>query len=114
MRNSVEKGIGGSETSQVERCYIFDDTSALKHELLHLFGATDFYYHDTVEQAADRYLGDSIMASADAFAPVDDMTAYLIGWTEEIDATAALILEKTKHLTRDYMFAAARKEYGNT
>lgn len=77
-----------SETSQVERCYIFDDTSAIKHELLHLFGATDFYYHDYVKQAAERELGYSIMSASDNFYPVDEMTAYLIGWTDTLTSNA--------------------------
>lgn len=74
----------------VEKCYIFDDTSALKHELLHLFGAADFYYHDYLDWSVGEYLGDSIMASSsEAFSPVDDMTAYLIGWTDTLTDNAS-------------------------
>ena len=102
-----------SESTQVERCYIFDDTSALKHELLHLFGATDFYYHDTVEQAADRYLGDSIMASADAFAPVDDMTAYLIGWTDTLTDNAGTFMYAAGAVGTDAMQEASQENAKN-
>ena len=78
------------EYAYVERCYIFDDISALKHEILHLFGAADFYYHDYLDYAAGEYLGDSVMASSDG--PVDDMTAYLVGWTDSLTENANLFV----------------------
>ena len=102
-----------SETSQVERCYIFDDTSALKHELLHLFGATDFYYHDSLKEAVDLYLGYSIMASGDAFAPVDDMTAYLIGWTDTLTPNASTFMYAVDAVGADAMKEASQENTKN-
>jgi len=42
---------------------------------------------------------------------IDSLTAYLIGWTKEIDTSAVYILERTKHLTREAMIEAIQREY---
>lgn len=89
------------------------DTHTIVHELLHQFGAADLYYPAEVDRLIKRMGYSSIMATRSSML-IDSLTSYLIGWTEEIDGPATQILEQTKHLTRDYMFAAARKEYGNT
>ena len=83
----------------------------IAHELLHQFGAMDLYYPPEVKKLVDRMNYTSIMDSHSMH--IDDLTAYLIGWSEEIDATTVQFLEKTKHLTREYMFEATRREYQN-
>lgn len=98
-----------NEIVNVEHCYIFDDPSALKHELLHLFGAADFYYHDYLNWSVGQYLGDSIMASTGG--PVDDMTAYLIGWTDTLTEDANLFLYSADFVGKDAMLEA---DQGNT
>ena len=89
------------------------DTHTIAHELLHQFGAVDLYYPAEVDRLVRNMGYSSIMATKSSMT-IDSLTAYLIGWTEEIDSHAAIILERTKHLTREYMFAAARSEYGKT
>lgn len=83
----------------------------IAHELLHQFGAMDLYYPPEVKNLVERMNYSSIMASHSM--NIDDLTAYLIGWSEEIDDATVQLLEKTKHLTREYMFEATRREYQN-
>ena len=89
-----------SDDPFVENCFIFDDAPAIKHEFLHLFGAVDFYYHDYLRYAADRYFPDSIMGS-DIDGTVDDMTAYLVGWTDELTENASLLMHAGNALTEE-------------
>ena len=69
--------------------------STFAHELYHLFGAEDYYYPDTVKNAADQYLPDSIMNSG---SKVDSFTAYAIGWTDELDENADLFLKTVEDI----------------
>lgn len=59
-----------------------DDSGAIRHELLHLFGAEDYYVEATVAEAAEATFPNSLMLSSDRYATVDDVTAYVIGWTD--------------------------------
>ena len=80
------------------------------HELLHQFGAVDLYYPREVNDLIQKMNYASVMATT-ASLHIDSLTSYLIGWTEEIDAAAVQILERTKHFTREYMFSAIRREH---
>lgn len=80
------------------------------HELLHQFGAVDLYYPAEVQKLVQRMGYPSVMATADS-TYIDSLTAYLIGWSKEIDAAAVQILDRTGHITRDYILAALQKEY---
>ncbi len=56
------------------------------HELLHLFGAEDFYTHDTRNQlAAAHFPDDIIYRNADSITElsVGPVSAYLVGWTDK-------------------------------
>lgn len=75
------------DEQNVEACYIFADPSATKHELLHLFGAADFYYHDQLDHYVNEFLQESIMSSSGG-TKVDDLTAYLVGWTDGLTPEA--------------------------
>lgn len=103
--NQVISSETGSETVVL---YV-DETSAFRHELLHLFGARDFYYPIEVENAADRYLKNSIMNDSDE-GVVDDLTAFLIGWTDELSSNSVSFLEATKNLTKNYISAERDKD----
>ncbi len=83
------------------------------HELLHQFGAVDLYYPKEVSNLIQKMNYASVMATT-ASMHIDSLTAYLIGWTDEIDAAATYILEKTKHFTRDYMIYAISHAHDNT
>jgi len=80
------------------------------HELLHQFGAVDLYYPREVKDLVQRLNYESVMATATS-TYIDSLTAYLTGWTKEIDTSAVYILERTKHLTREAMIEAIQREY---
>lgn len=82
------------------------------HELLHQFGAVDLYYPKELHRLVQRIGYKSVMGTY-GNTKIDSLTAYLIGWTDEIDASAALILEKTKHFTREYLISAISQEYNS-
>lgn len=68
--------------------------------VLHQFGAPDLYYPKAVHKLAKRHFPFSIMVNSNGFI-IDPLTAYIIGWTNELDRVPAMILEKTKHITRE-------------
>lgn len=90
-------GGGGAEYA-----YLFAEDADLRHELLHLFGAEDFYYPEKVEAIGEKYFPDSVMLTKDNCA-VDSLTAYLIGWTDAPDDTGLQFLADTNHITSDYL-----------
>lgn len=92
-----------------EYCVLYKNVTAatLCHELLHLYGTGDYYSHDTVAQAAKTHYTNSIMLATDQAYPVDSLTAYIIGWVEELDAAALAMLADTAHLTEEDIGAAA-------
>lgn len=73
-----------------------------RHELYHLFGAKDFYYPAEVTSAAENYFPNSTMLVSEE-AVTDDLTAYLIGWTDTPSDSALAFLNDTAHLTAEYM-----------
>ncbi|MBR5264182.1 MAG: hypothetical protein IKV50_05750 [Clostridia bacterium] len=83
------------------------DYSSFCHELLHLYGAQDYYYPLAVSNAATTYLPDSIMLSGDT---VDELTAYTVGWTKSPGKQARRFLQATAHLTQKDLDDAAQAE----
>lgn len=73
-----------------------NNVGVLAHEVLHLFGAKDFYYTEEIMMLTDDYLGESIMKSGSAESPVDALTAYVIGWTDELGEREKEFLKKTQ------------------
>lgn len=96
--------------SRPEYAVLFEDSDAhtLRHELLHLYGAWDYYIEPTIDAAAHRSCPDSIMLAAAAEGRVDDLTAYIIGWTDEPTGCATRILQETATVTAED-FEAARE-----
>lgn len=78
------------------------DVHTIIHELLHQFGAQDLYYPKEIKDLVTRLRYSSVMHSH-ASVTVDSLSAYLIGWTDEIDLSAVRILEKAKNYTREFM-----------
>ncbi len=72
------------------------------HEILHLFGAEDFYYPDEAKSLAGDLFPTSVMLSSDSI-QVDELTAYLIGWHTQPSAAAEQFLTETDHITADTM-----------
>ena len=68
------------------------------HELLHLFGAADYYFPDVIETAAKKWLPDSVMNSGRGMA-IDDLTRVLIGWDSTLTESAEQFLKATSSIT---------------
>ena len=83
------------------------DYGALCHELLHLYGARDYYYPMAVSDAATTYLTDSIMSTGKT---VDRLTAYTVGWTKSPGRQAISFLRAVAHLTQKDLDDAAQAE----
>ena len=98
--------------SSLEYLVLFEDEQAevIRHETLHLFGAEDLYIHRTVKDAAEQLYPYSIMLGAEENGTVDSLTAYLVGWAEEPDRTAAQFLAQTQHLTQEELYASLDEE----
>lgn len=82
----------------------------LIHEMLHQFGAIDFYYPETVKEVANRLFPNSIM---NAGTEIDPLTRYIIGWDEEPDELALQFLDETKNITAEEIAKARAKESDN-
>ena len=83
------------------------------HELLHQFGAVDFYFPKEVAKVLEEMEYKSVM-NGDMAEAIDALTAYLIGWTDWITDKAATILEKTKHYTPDMLAEAKKQEWNKS
>lgn len=80
----------------MEYCLIFSgftDTSrdsasdTIAHELLHLFGAEDYYYPEGRKVLANQYYPKDIMLCNEPdlqYFTLEKFTAYTLGWTDEI------------------------------
>lgn len=84
------------------------EPTAFRHELLHLFGAKDFYFPQETVAAVNKYLPGSIMMES-ATGIIDSLTAFLIGWTETLDANAEAFLQATNHYDEAYLDAENEK-----
>lgn len=78
------------------------------HELLHQFGAIDYYYPDVLKFKAEKMLPNSIMNGGEI---IDDLTRYLIGWDENPSAVALGFLDAIKFITVEDVEFARRKEF---
>lgn len=78
------------------------------HELLHQFGAIDYYYPEVVKIKAEKYLPNSIMNGGET---IDDLTRYVIGWDESLSDVAHEFLKSIKLVTVDDVDFARRKEH---
>ena len=85
------------DTTAHHACYL------VAHELLHQFGAMDYYFPEEVATWAKRYFKDSIMGVGDGMA-VDDLTAYLVGWKDTVSAASWWFLKRTSHITAERFF----------
>lgn len=83
---------------------------SILHELLHQYGALDYYYPDTTAGAAKEYFPDSIMFRYNA-ETIDDLTKYLIGWTDQITVDTYAFLAATKSVTEQQVHKEITKQY---
>lgn len=87
--------ISGTFPKDEEYVVLFE-LDAFRHELFHLYGAEDYYFHPETERSAALYLPGSIMNDGSA---TDDLTAYCIGWLDSLTPQAVKFLESTASLT---------------
>ena len=78
------------------------ETYPFRHELSHIFGAQDYYYPTEASAAAEQYLTGSVMLESNSGC-IDELTAYLIGWTDVLMPNAEAFLRATSHFTEDYL-----------
>jgi hypothetical protein len=93
---------------------LFEDSATIEgniHELLHLYGAQDFYLIDEVKEAAEIYLPCSVMGSDEQVVKTDDLTAYIVGWTAELSGSALQFLDATAHLTMQDKYDALEQTW---
>ena len=85
-----------------EFCVIFCDTDMhdnyLTHEVLHLYGAIDLYDYNQegVQRIAEQYFPNSDMLTISH--EIDELTAYLIGWTNTPSPAAQAFINETQGL----------------
>ena len=90
----------GSDTEYAVIWNCGSDTVTYRHELFHLFGAADYYMPKAVMECAERYFPNSTMLT-DVKPKTDDLTAYLIGWTDKPSKTAMQFLRDTAYVTQE-------------
>lgn len=97
----------GHDTGEEFLTLYYSDLTPFCHEMLHLYGAEDFYYPMVVSNAAKQYLPGSIMLDGET---VDDVTAYIVGWKKALTENAKKFLKATAHLTAEDMAEADKAE----
>ena len=90
--------------------YLEENAGTVRHELLHLYGAEDFYFHDDMLAAAERHFPNSVMIRSNENSVTDPLSAYLVGWTSTPDRTASAFLNDIAHLTRSDVDTARAKD----
>jgi hypothetical protein len=109
--NATERSFARpNSTGDTEYAIIWDYQSGTSmHELFHLFGAPDYYMPRSVKACAQRYCPNSPMLGG-SNAVTDDLTAYLIGWTDTLSGQALAFLRDTAYVTPDEAAMEAEKE----
>lgn len=102
--------VTNTDDNGFEYTVLYRDHGDYRHELLHLFGAKDYYFPVAVRNVAKKYFANSIMMITKN-AVVDSLTAYLVGWTERLSADAARFLEETAWLTDEYIDRVLEEEW---
>lgn len=100
-----------NEISVIFRGFASFSWSTIAHELLHQFGAIDYYFPESVKETAKRHIRDSIMGVGDN--KVDDLTAYLVGWKDTISAESYWFLNETMWLTKETYYEELSKEWNS-
>jgi len=96
---------GYAPSTRMEYAVIFDPARAgtIKHELYHLYGAEDFYHPYDLAEMTRGFFPESIMLSSSDEYKVDDLSAYLIGWTDSFHEGVQDYLYETLYLTTSYL-----------
>ncbi len=105
-----KSGRASASTGQSESIIMFHKSGydGFQHELLHVFGAKDYYYPSEVKQWAMERFPNSIMNSGGN--EVDSFSAYLVGWTDAVADNAIAFLSDSSGITAEYMLEENEKE----
>ena len=88
---------------------LYENGKGYAHELCHLFGAEDLYYPQEVKDLAEDCFGQSLMLeSKDVM--IDSLTAYLIGWTDQVSEEALRFIDETAWITPELRDQQRREE----
>ena len=82
----------------------------MTHELLHQYGAIDFYLPAKVSAVTRKYFPNSVMSSGII---IDPLTRFLIGWDQAPREHVLRFLEETKTITMEDIWEAYRKDSKN-
>lgn len=100
---------------ELECCVIYNSVSedrtifAITHELLHVYGAQDFYY-DCLKEPVKKVYGNNGSVMLQRCNTIDTLTKYLIGWHKEPDEKAKSLLELTSGLKREDYYSGLKRE----
>ncbi len=103
-RAYAQQSIGGPDSYCGEKVVLFSkgnidyDAYTIFHEVLHLYGAIDFYYPESIRKITEQYFDESIMLNPSPV--VDPVSAYLIGWIKEKDKNIEELLIKIEEIRR--------------
>lgn len=78
------------------------------HELMHQFGAIDYYYPERLAIEAEHYMPGSIMNAGDT---IDDVTRYVIGWTDTLSSKAKAFLKEISKIPQAEIESAQRDQW---
>ncbi len=97
-----------TENKSFECAFVYNNV-ALNHEVLHIFGAKDLYYPQSIRTLAKDTFGESIMLDS-SMDTVDDFTAYLIGWMSSPSDTAQSFIDKTAKISQEEINKATEQQ----
>jgi len=78
------------------------------HELMHQFGAIDYYYPERLAIEAEHYFPGSIMNAGD---DIDDVTRYVIGWADTLTPQAVAFLKAISKIPQAEIDSARRDQW---
>lgn len=103
-----ESTVDGNEWSFLSYKPEHENSRALIHELMHQFGAIDYYYPEQVKALANAYFPDSIMDNGEI---IDPLTRYVIGWDDKLSPEATAFLRDISSVTEEDVKIALKKEW---
>ena len=76
------------------------DKYVIAHEVLHLYGARDFYFPKRYVNACTKHFGDSVMNHSNCN-NIDPVTAFVVGFTDKLSPSAIGFLQDTAEVTEE-------------
>lgn len=92
-----------------EHSVLFEDLGGFAHELLHMYGAPDYYYPRELRDIFVSHLSESIMLNTQCTV-VDSLTAYTVGWKKELRGSALAVVEESAWITQAFLAESYEKE----